>query len=94
MTENNGLRLLEPGDQLGDYTIVKLLGEGGMGAVYLAHASDGARYAVKVMDPDAAQKNPDFRKRFLREGDFAVKIRHPNLIPVHCVGEDPETGLC
>ena len=94
MTENNGLRLLEPGDHLGDYTIVKLLGEGGMGAVYLAHASDGARYAVKVMDPDAAQKNPDFRKRFLREGNFAVKIRHPNLIPVHCVGEDRETGLC
>ena len=87
-------RLLQEGDKFGDYTVVKLLGKGGMGAVYLAHASDGTCYAVKVMDADAAQGKPDFHKRFIREGEFAVKIRHPNLIPVHCIGQDPKTGLC
>ena len=86
--------LFKTGDHFGGYTLLKLLGVGGMGVVYLAHASDSAHFAVKVMDSDMARKNPDFRKRFLREGEFAVKIRHPNLIPVHCVGEDPETGLC
>ena len=94
MDDEKKTSLLEEGDKVGDYTVVKLLGKGAMGAVYLARVSEGARYAVKVMDPDAAQKNPDFRKRFLREGEFAIKIRHPNLIPVHRVGEDPETGLC
>ena len=94
MSDERKAEFPKEGDRFGDYTIVKQLGVGGMGAVYLARGSDGARYAVKVMDPDAARKNPDFRKRFLCEGDFAVKIRHPNLIPVHSVGEDRETELC
>ncbi len=87
-------KLLEPGDKFGDYTVEKLLGKGGMGAVYLMRAPDGERYAVKVMDAHAAQKNRDFLKRFVREAEFAVKIRHPNLIPVHRVGTDEKTGLC
>jgi serine/threonine protein kinase len=87
-------KLLEPGDMFGDYTVENLLGKGGMGAVYLVRAPGGERYAVKVMDADAAQKNRDFLKRFIREAEFAVKIRHPNLIPVHRVGTDEKTGLC
>ena len=94
MSDESNARILKEGDRFGDYTVEKLLGKGGMGAVYLAHASDGTRYAVKVMDADATQGKPDFHKRFIREGEFAVKIRHPNLIPVHCIGQDPRTGLC
>jgi len=87
-------KLLEPGDMFGDYTVEKLLGKGGMGAVYLVRAPGGELYAVKVMFPDMVKKGSDYRKRFAREAEFAMKIRHDNLISVYDVGEDPETGLC
>ncbi len=85
--------MLEPGDMFSGYVVEKLLGKGGMGAVYLVRAPDGEQYAVKVMFPDMADKHPDFRKRFLREGEFARGIRHPNLIAVYKVGVDPATQL-
>ena len=78
----------------GDYTVEKLLGKGGMGEVYLVRAPDGARYAVKVMFPDIVKKGTSYRKRIAREAEFAMRIRHKNLISVYDVGEDPETGLC
>ena len=93
-TETNHGKLLEPGDMFGDYIVEKLLGKGGMGAVYLVRAPGGERYAVKVMFPDMVKKGSDYRKRFAREAEFAMKIRHRNLISVYDVGEDPETGLC
>ena len=86
--------MLEPGDMFGDYAVEKLLGKGGMGAVYLVRAPGGELFALKVMDAEAARKNQDFLKRFLREGEFAVRIRHPNLIAVHRVGKDEKTGFC
>ena len=96
-TGNSGegtAKLLEPGDMFGDYTVEKLLGQGGMGAVYLMRTSDGMLYAVKVMDAELAEKNQNFLKRFLYEADFAVRVRHPNLIAVHRVGKDEKSGLC
>ena len=93
-TDDNGQKLLEPGEMFGDYTVERLLGKGGMGAVYLVRAPGGERYAVKVMFPDMVKKGSDYRKRFAREAEFAMKIRHTNLISVFDVGEDPETGLC
>ena len=93
-SDENGRKLLGPGEMFGDYTVEKLLGKGGMGAVYLVRAADGERYAVKVMDANIARDVPNTLKRFLREAEFAIAIRHPNLIPVHRVGHDPKTGLC
>ena len=87
-------KLLEPGEMFGDYTVEKLLGKGGMGAVYLVRAPGGERYAVKLMSPEMVKKGSDYRKRFAREAEFAMNIRHKNLISVYDVGEDPETGLC
>ena len=83
---------LKAGELFGDYVVERLLGKGGMGAVYLVRSPDGSRYAVKVMYPD--KMTHDLRKRFAREAEFAMKIRHRNLISVYDVGEDPETGLC
>lgn len=90
--ENENHLPLKAGDRFGDYTVEKLLGKGGMGAVYLVRALDGSHYAVKVMYPE--KMTHDLRLRFAREADFAMKIRHKNLISVYDVGEDPETGLC
>jgi len=92
--DNMGRKLLEPGEMFGDYTVERLLGKGGMGEVYLVRAPDGERYAVKVMFPDVAKKGTSYRKRIAREAEFAMRIRHKNLISVYDVGEDPETGLC
>ena len=93
-TGEDAVRLLEPGDMFGDYTVERLLGKGGMGAVYLVRSPGGMRYAIKVMFPEMVRKGSGYRKRFAREAEFAMKIRHKNLISVYDVGEDPETGLC
>ena len=91
--ENNHTRpLLKAGDHFGDYVVERLLGKGGMGAVYLVRTEAGSRYAVKVMYPD--KMTHDLRVRFAREANFAMGVRHKNLISVYDVGEDPETGLC
>ena len=83
---------LKPGDTFGDYTVERLLGKGGMGMVYLMRATSGELFAVKVMHRGVMSHS--MRVRFVREADFAMKIRHKNLISVYDVGEDPDTGLC
>lgn len=84
-----------PGDRFGDYVIVKLLGKGGMGAVYLAKSPDsGKLYAIKVMVPPDGPQRHEWRQRFVQEAEFAMRIRHPNLISVYDVGEDPATEYC
>ena len=83
------------GDMFGDYVIVKLLGKGGMGAVYLAKSVGGnALYAIKVMVPPDGPQRHEWRQRFVREAEFAMRIRHNNLVSVYDVGEDPATNYC
>ena len=84
---------LAPGQSFGEFKVVRLIGRGGMGQVYLVEHPAAGRYAVKIVDPAKAAKDPEYVKRFAREGRFARKHRHPNLIPVHDIGQDPETGL-
>jgi serine/threonine protein kinase len=74
-------------DQVGRYRIIKKLGQGGMGAVYLAHDTQLDRaVALKVphFGPDAG---PQMLERFYREARAAATIHHPNLCPVYDVGE-------
>ena len=85
---------LKPGDRFGDCTVERLLGQGSMGSVYLVRASDGVQYALKVMDPELARKDPTYKERFLHEAVFAMKIHHKNLISVHDAGEESERGFC
>jgi serine/threonine protein kinase len=73
--------------RLGAYEIVRLLGRGGMGSVYeCRHVALGRTAAVKVLHPHLA---PDrvAAARFLREGQLAARIRHPNVVEVFDVGE-------
>lgn len=62
------------------YSILKTLGKGGMGAVYLARKDDtGQEVALKVMLPQVAA-NKDAVARFRREMDNATALRHPNIV--------------
>ena len=87
------VRMLNPGDRFGDYTVVRLLGEGGMGSVFLLENAEGAEVAAKILDPENAGDH-ESRRRFLREAELAFGVKHPNLVETYDVGEDPETGLC
>jgi len=74
-----------PGDvgTLGPYRIVKRLGAGGMGAVYLAVDTRLNRtLALKVMLPEFAA-NPAAKSRFLREARAAAQITHDNVVTVY-----------
>ena len=85
--------LLQPGEGFRGYVVERLLGKGGLGAVYLVrHAMLDTLYALKILYPDVARQNPSYIKRFLREAKIATRIRHPNLVAVHDCGFDPGKG--
>ena len=85
--------MLKSGDTFGNYRVVSLLGQGGMGSVYLLENASGARVAAKILDPAMAGDH-EARKRFVREAELALGVKHPNLVETYDVGEDPDTGLC
>jgi serine/threonine protein kinase len=70
------------GSVLGDkWTIEKLLGVGGMAAVYAARHRNGARAAIKVLHPEVS-RNSEVRERFRREGYAANLVEHPGVVKV------------
>jgi eukaryotic-like serine/threonine-protein kinase len=74
-------RLPEPGELFGGYQIVRMLGKGGMGAVYEAEETDtGRRVALKLLKQSF--DSPEARKRFLHEGRLAASVNHPNSVYV------------
>ncbi|MBP5791517.1 MAG: serine/threonine protein kinase [Kiritimatiellae bacterium] len=83
---------LADGSGFGEFTVVKLLGRGGMCSVHLVE-KDGARYALKVLSPRVARENPEYVKRFVREAKIAMSVRHPNLVAVHDAGFSEEHGV-
>jgi|GEM_PF-1293308 len=69
-----------------DYEIVRELGRGGMGVVYLAkQKSLGRDVAVKVLRPGEATFGP-LVKRFLEEARHLARLRHPNIVSIHEIG--------
>ena len=79
------------GRVLGTCTLQQVIGQGGMGAVYLAQQSRPRRQiAVKVLLPATALKPRHlaaFLERFRRETDAAASLEHPNIMPVYEYGE-------
>jgi eukaryotic-like serine/threonine-protein kinase len=92
--EEPGTTTLNPGTRLGKYEIVRLLGAGGMGAVYEAsHTEIGKRVAIKVLSLAVAAV-PGARARFLREAQLTSRVRHPNIVDVTDMGsEEGQTYL-
>src|SRR5262245_34299135 len=73
-------------EQFGRYRILAKIGEGGMGAVYLAEDTQlGRQVALKV--PHFGRDDADGLKRFYREAKTAARIDHPNVCPVYDFGE-------
>ena len=85
MTEEAGPQI---GEVIGGFRLESQLGEGGMGVVWLAEEADGQkrRAAVKILPPELAE-NDELRERFLREGDYATRVKHPNIGEVYGAGE-------
>ncbi|OBK40316.1 hypothetical protein A5658_22040 [Mycobacterium sp. 1245111.1] len=78
---------LGPGQVFAGYNIVRLLGSGGMGEVYLAEHPRLPRHnAIKVLPGDVSA-DPEFRERFNREADLAASLFHPHIVGVHDRGE-------
>ncbi len=79
--------LLGEGQTFAGYTVVRRLGAGGMGEVYLAqHPRLPRQDALKLLTGDVSA-NPSFRERFLREADLASTLWHPHIVGVHDRGE-------
>src|SRR5262245_44015728 len=75
------------GSEIGHYRVVRLLGKGGMGEVYLADDTRLQRQvALKILDP-AVAADPDRRERFSREARAAAALNHPNIVTIHSVEE-------
>jgi len=78
---------LANGEVFAGYRILRLLGAGGMGEVYLAqHPRLPRRDALKIL-PAAMSANREFRDRFNREADLVATLYHPHIIGVHDRGE-------
>ncbi len=84
------------GKTLGTYTLQRLVGRGGMGAVYLAQQSRPRRtVAVKVLLPDLVlEEHPrdEFLARFRREADAIAALDHVNIMPIYEYSEQGDTA--
>jgi tetratricopeptide (TPR) repeat protein/predicted Ser/Thr protein kinase len=88
VVSNTALIQLSPGTSIGSrYEIVRLLGQGGMGAVYQAHDKELERQvAIKVIRADMAA-NPEILRRFKQELILARQITHKNVIRIFDLGQ-------
>ena len=79
------------GRVLGGCTLERLLGQGGMGAVYLARQDRPSRHvAVKVLLPNmlmTSQMQELYLARFRREADIVARLEHVNIVPIYAYGE-------
>lgn len=79
---------LAAGATFAGYTIVRPLGSGGMGEVYLArHPRLPREDALKVL-PATVSADDEYRERFHREADIAASLWHPHIVEIHDRGED------
>jgi serine/threonine protein kinase len=78
---------VEVGKEIGGYAVTGRIGEGGMGAVFLAEQREtGQQFALKVLLSETATSE-EFRRRFERESQYASSLNHPNIVRVHEFGE-------
>lgn len=79
------------GTRIGPYRLLRLLGEGGMGEVWLAERCDGMyerKVALKLLRSGLAE--PGLHARFARERQILARLQHPHLAQLHNAGIDPQ----
>ena len=75
---------------MGEYRVLRKIGEGGMGSVYSAiQPVIGKRVAIKVLAPHIAS-NPELVRRFVDEARAVNKIGHPNIVDIFSFGWLPD----
>ena len=80
-------KLPEPGDIVGNYRVLSMLGKGGFGAVYCAkNLTLGREEALKLILPSAKSECGDIDKRFEREVDIVSRLEHPNIVRLYSSG--------
>ncbi len=77
---------------LGGCRVLKPLGEGGAGRVFLAHSPDGRQVAIKVLPPGRAAQEAHALERFQREMELSRRIRHPNVARTLAVGTEDDVN--
>src|SRR5437667_3430036 len=78
---------LSSGTKLGRYEIRSMIGEGGMGEVYLAQDTKlDRKVALKILPADVAT-HPDRMKRFVQEAKVVSALNHPNIITIYEIDE-------
>ncbi|MEM8709863.1 MAG: serine/threonine-protein kinase [Planctomycetota bacterium] len=90
-----GLLSLPPQDErfperIGEHRLVRRLGAGGMGVVFLAEEPGGGEVALKILRPEQLFF-PRSRERFRREVDAVARLSHPGIVAVRSVAEDAES---
>jgi serine/threonine protein kinase len=87
------IRKVVPGDVIGRCRIIREIGRGGVGTVYLAsHQTLKIDVALKILSPSLSLDNPALGERFIREAQLAARIRHPNVIAVMDAALDEPSG--
>ncbi len=77
----------DSGERFGEYELIRVLGQGGMGTVYEARlAGTSLRVALKVLKPAEAE-GAEATRRLREEVENAAGLRHPNIVPIYHVGE-------
>ena len=81
------------GAWFGQYRVLRTIGRGGMGVVYEAEDPDAAqRVALKVL-PTLGLPDPPDQERFRREIDLAVRLDHPQIVPILDFGAQSAASL-
>ncbi|OCH82655.1 serine/threonine-protein kinase [Gordonia sp. UCD-TK1] len=78
---------LEPGTEFAGYRVVRRIGAGGMGEVYLVRHPRLPRHDVIKVLAEQVSNDPIFRARFTREADLAAQLDHPCIVSVYDRGE-------